>query len=156
MILSTHFIVGAAVAGTTSNEALLLVLPLVSHFILDSFPHWEYIDEIKELKHKPWHLFFDIVAGPAITLITLLLLNDFSVAKIAWVIIGGIIGILPDGLVFLGYLFFPKNKIFQKYESFHRFIHSKKKLAWEVGATQQIVIFILAIFLLASGFNLQK
>jgi len=54
MILSTHFITGAAVAGFTENPVLVIAIPFVLHLLLDLIPHWEYIekdlDNIRDLK----------------------------------------------------------------------------------------------------------
>src|ERR1700676_3562729 len=43
MILSTHAIVGAAIASfLPSHPAAAFVLGFASHFILDAIPHWDY------------------------------------------------------------------------------------------------------------------
>src|ERR1700747_2768240 len=43
MILSTHAIVGAAIASfLPSNPTIAFVLGFGSHFVLDAIPHWDY------------------------------------------------------------------------------------------------------------------
>lgn len=148
MILSTHFVVGASLGRAFPDPIFLLSLPILSHFILDHLPHWEYIDRIEQLKGKPFHLLLDVVLGPLTIFLTLYLLNDFSPEKIAPALVGGFLGVLPDGIVFLKYLFKIKNRLLKKYENFHRLLHSEKKLQSKVGIFQQLVIFLLAISLL--------
>ena len=43
MILSTHAIVGAAIASfLPSHPTTAFVLGFGSHFVLDAIPHWDY------------------------------------------------------------------------------------------------------------------
>ena len=43
MILSTHAIVGAAIASfLPSHPTAAFVLGFASHFVLDAIPHWDY------------------------------------------------------------------------------------------------------------------
>src|SRR5262249_4316826 len=43
MILSTHAIVGAAIASfLPSHSTTAFVLGFASHFVLDTIPHWDY------------------------------------------------------------------------------------------------------------------
>ena len=146
MILSTHFIAGAAAASQTDSIIWLIVSPLILHFILDSIPHWEYVDEVSELKNKIPHLIIDLAAGPAVILLATIFTYGFSIKLIFWLFAGGVIGNLPDGLSLL-HIIFPTNKPLKKFFAFHEAIHHKKLLSWKIGLPVQIAIDLLAICL---------
>jgi hypothetical protein len=52
MILSTHAIVGGAVASLLpSHPVLVAVLGFASHFVIDAIPHWDY--PLQSISVKP-------------------------------------------------------------------------------------------------------
>jgi len=147
MILSTHFTTGAAIANYIDSPLLITILPFLFHFLLDTVPHWEYVDEIGELKQKKLQLTIDILAGPIIILMSTLLFYGADLRKIFWLFFGGLFGILPDGLSLL-HAIFPKNKLLKKIFAFHLAIHSKKKMNWKIGLVFQAALNILAVVLI--------
>jgi len=149
MILSTHFVAGAAVASYTDSPILLAVLPLFLHFLLDMFPHWEYLDEFSELKQRitQTKLALDIAAGPLFVLFAVFFSYGTDLKKLFWFFFAGAVGVFPDALSFFHFLF-PRNKILKKIFNFHQFIHSRKELDWKVGTFIQLLIDALAIFLI--------
>ncbi len=147
MILATHFIVGASVASLTASPELLVFTPLVSHFVLDSLPHWEYIDSLADLKKNKITVTLDLLIGPLL-IFAFTYSNAIPNTKIAWILFGGLMGVLPDGIVFIEYFLFPKSIFLKKFESFHRFFHSEKKLKIGVGLPLQVLIIFLAILII--------
>jgi len=143
MILSTHFMVGAAVANYTDSLVWLALLPLGLHFLLDSLPHWEYADTMEELKQKIPQVVIDVSAGPLI-IMAVSLLHGFDVYKTVWLLVGGTIGMLPDGLSLL-HSVFPQKKLLKKFFDFHLSLHTKKKLGRKIGFGLQIVLDFLAV-----------
>jgi len=147
MILSTHFIAGAAVASQTDNPALLIVFPLIAHLILDVIPHWQYFYEIGELKKNIPQLILDIIIGPIIVGILALWLNGFDLAKLIWPMAGGVIAVLPDGITFL-FILFPKNKILSKTTDFHEWIQGERHFKGAWGFLVTLLIDLAAIILI--------
>ncbi len=45
MILITHAVVGAALSRITGNPMSSFMLAVVSHYILDAVPHYDYVDQ---------------------------------------------------------------------------------------------------------------
>ena len=146
MILSTHFVTGAAVASYTDNPILLVILPIILHFVLDLFPHWQYAHTVSELHRKKIQLILDIVSGP---LIIFLVLGLFKLNSQNWFLffIAGSMGILPDGLTMLKILF-PQNNILRKIYTFHSLIQPKKHLRFISGFTYQSILLFLALALI--------
>jgi len=147
MILSTHFITGAAVASCTDSLLLIVILPLMLHFILDIIPHWEYMENTSELKNKIPHIMIDALAGPAIVLPFLIWKFGINYPTIIWLFVGGTISVIPDGLSLL-HVLFPKNKPLKQIFSFHGTVHNKKMLSWKIGFPFQIALDLLAIILI--------
>ena len=85
MYLVTHLAVGAAIGAGLNNVPLSFIAGLVSHGILDMFPHHEY-------KKNLINMGLDILST-AVLLIILFILDD----KSRWTIVAGALGgILPD------------------------------------------------------------
>ncbi len=153
MILSTHFITGAALASFSDSVVILFCSALILHFVLDAIPHWEYLDEFDEIKQK-WPLVaIDILLGPSLILFSIVGLYGFDWLKIWPFLFSGAVSVLPDGLSFLHFML-PQNRLLEKVFVFHEFVHNKKNLSFKQGFLFQIVInlvFLLAIFLLPKG-----
>jgi hypothetical protein len=143
---------GAVATLCPSHPVLIAVLAFASHFAIDAIPHWDYpLQSIsvtpgannRELKLDR-RLFLDLsligldaCAGFALAL--WLFATSGSVGLIA---IGAIAGMLPDPLQFVHSLF-PHEplKILQR---FHVWIHAKRRLAWQLGASSQ-AMFAVAV-----------
>jgi hypothetical protein len=147
MILSTHFIAGAAVASQTDNPTALIALPLITHLVLDVIPHWQYLYEIKELKKNIPQLILDIVIGPIIVGVLSLWLNGFDWTKLIWLLTGGVIAVFPDGITFLSILF-PKNKIAKKITDFHEWIQGERRFEGVLGFIATLLIDLAAILVI--------
>jgi len=84
MVLATHAITGGAVATLTpGNPALGFLLGLLSHFLLDSIPHWDYrLASKKEDEDNPLETSMDMgkdfIRDLFVMGIDLLLWNDNS------------------------------------------------------------------------------
>ena len=150
MILSTHFITGAAVASYTDSPTLLAILTLIIHFLLDLFPHWEYVDDEREIAQKTLHILTDALAGPLVILFFAYLAYGLDFEKIGWIFLGGTISVIPDGFSFL-YFTYPKNKFLSKLFDFHQLIHSKKKMSFQEGFVMQVALDALAVILMVYG-----
>jgi hypothetical protein len=158
MILSTHAIVGGAIASLLPSHPLLVVAAgFASHFAIDAIPHWDYplsvgtgVDNrgLKIDAGLVRDLVFikaDACAGLAVALFI------FATATTAWVIaLGAIAGMLPDPLRF-AHSICPREPL-KSLQRFHQWIHSKHKLAWRIGVSSQVAFAAaVSILVLCSG-----
>ena len=152
MILTTHAVVGAALASfVPSHPAAAFVLGFGSHFILDAIPHVDY--PIKSRSVDPRigaPMAFDgallrdfITIGSDGLFGMLLSLLLFSSLANFWAVVMGAVGaMLPDPLQF-AYTRFPYEPL-RTLQRFHRWAHSKKKIGSVVfGAGTQVAFVAL-------------
>jgi hypothetical protein len=146
MILSTHAVVGAALASLMpSHPVAAFVAGFVSHFVIDAIPHWDYplrsislgasarndmrmsAARIRDLAL----LGFDGLAGLALALAIF-----GTEANLVAILAGAVGGMLPDPVKF-AYTLFPREPL-ATLERFHNWIHSKRALDWPLGVSSQI------------------
>ena len=153
MILSTHAIVGGAIASLfPSHPVLVGVAGFTSHFVIDAIPHWDYplrsisvgegansrrlkidISLVRDLA------FVGADAGVGLALA----LFFFATSGTAWVIgLGAIAGMLPDPLQ-LAHSVYPRQPL-KSLQRFHSRIHAKRKLQWRLGVSSQMA-FVAAV-----------
>jgi len=120
MILSVHFLAGAAIAAKIQNPVLGLFFAFLSHFLLDLVPHQEY--HIYNIKARKWkESFFDFLKVSLDIFIGIFIFLILT-KNIFWGAAGGFLAALPDGLIFLS-LLFPKIKILDYLRKYHEKIH---------------------------------
>ena len=153
MILSTHALVGAAIASfVPSHPATAFALGFASHFVLDAIPHWDYPIQSASLDPKVGApLRFDrALVQDALTIgfdglfgvIGALLL--FASVETRWVVLLGAFGaMLPDALLFV-YGLWPHEPL-KSLQRFHRWCHSKRELKDRVclGIVSQLFLIIV-------------
>jgi hypothetical protein len=155
MILSTHAIVGGAIASLfPSHPALVVVAAFASHFAIDAIPHWDY--PLRSISIKPsanqlrkiWPLLRDLGliafdAGAGLLLALGLFATSATVAVIA---LGAIVAMLPDPLQ-VAHSLYPHEPL-KSLQRFHVWMHTKRKLSWPLGASSQ-ALFAAAISAMA-------
>jgi hypothetical protein len=164
MTLTTHAIVGAAVASTLPNHPVLgFAVGFASHFLLDAMPHWDYklrsatenpnnplAKEITLNKDFIFDLFkmgCDAIFGALVGLFLFGIpnfnLNSILSSMIVWGIIGGL---TPDALQFVYFKW--KHEPMISLQKFHAvWIHSKIKLDNRpvLGISLQIILIIVVV-----------
>jgi hypothetical protein len=150
MILSVHLLAGAAIGSKVKNYWAILVLALLSHFILDALPHWEYTGLIPNVSGDYFmtvtvKALLDILLGVGV--VGLFLRSSRLIRPALW---GAFFALLPDGLIFayvLAQVFFGWNLTFLTYPiAFHDQFHFPDKtdlLPWRVA----VEIFAVALSL---------
>jgi len=148
-------LVGAAIGSKIHNFWIIFILGILSHFILDRLPHWEYGRHIKftNLTHKEFTI-FSLKAFLDLGLGTFFIACFFYGTPDYWYALwGALAGILPDGLlflfIFLLVLFDQKINWLEKYYNFHKKNHSpenKNSLAQGIIVEGLAVILSLLIF----------
>jgi len=152
MILSTHAIVGGAMASLMPDQpALAFVAGIASHFVIDAIPHSDYpLRSISVSRNRPalfadrlWVrdlglLAFDASAGLAIAL-----LLYASPRATPAILLGAVGGMLPDPLRLIHRLY-PREP-FRSFHRFHAWIHTKHTLTWPWAVSSQALLIVLTI-----------
>ena len=144
MVLTPHILAGAALGAGITNPAAAAVGAFTLHFALDAIPHWDY-DIYSSRKKAALKVGADLaIAGIAV----LFLIRHMPPEQQISTLIGGFFGVLPDGLLFLSFIF--KNKYLDRFARFHNFWHwlivpkgTKSPFIWGFGI--QVVVILLAI-----------
>jgi hypothetical protein len=161
MILSTHAIVGAAIASfLPSHPTAAFVLGFGSHFVLDAIPHWDY--PIRSASVNPEigapvtfdrALLTDVVVIGSDGLLGILgALLLFAWSDGLWSILLGAFGaMLPDPLHTI-HAHFPREPL-RTLQRFHRWIHTdkeiKKGVILGVGSQIMLVAVIVGLTMVA-------
>ncbi|MDP2856148.1 MAG: hypothetical protein Q8N90_03475 [bacterium] len=114
MILVVHALAGAAIASQVKITWLGWILAFFSHFILDLIPHYDYNLKGFALGWKSknfWLVALKVVLDLAAGLILIIIFNNHK-GNLLNILIGGFLGMLPDGLTAASYLF--KNRGWKK------------------------------------------
>ncbi|TYL92382.1 hypothetical protein FXB40_25090 [Bradyrhizobium rifense] len=148
MILSTHAIVGGAIASLFPSDPLnAAVFGFASHFAIDAIPHWDYplrsISVGKGADNQRLRLsqavMIDVMCVGTDACAGLALASWlFATNASAWVItLGALSAMVPDPLQ-LAHSIYPREPLVTV-QRFHGWIHSKRKLGWKLGLSSQIV-----------------
>jgi hypothetical protein len=161
MILSTHAVVGGAIASLFPSDPILAAAAgFVSHFAIDAIPHWDYplrsISVGKGADNRRLRLSravmtdlicigVDACAGLALAIWL------FATPASVWAIaLGALAAMAPDPLQFV-HSIHPREPLVTL-QRFHRWMHSNRKLAWKLGVSSQIA-FAAAVSVGAGAFH---
>lgn len=146
MVLTPHMLIGAAIGSQSKSIFWAFCFGLISHYILDAMPHWEYLRHLKQIK-KPKNLLkilIDFFIG--LFIVFLFIGLDFNSNKLILIFTGIIAAILPDILQVI--IYFLKLKYLNFLSILHDKIHNKKDLLFLENLLIMILIFLLFIFIL--------
>jgi hypothetical protein len=153
MILSTHAVVGGAIASfMPGHPVLAFVIGAASHFAIDAIPHVDYpLYSITVKPSAPSALTFNWLLIQDLGLITLDACVGLSISIWLYaspgattaVLAGALGAMLPDPLQLLQKLC-PLEPIVS-IQRFHVWIHTKRKLSWPLGVTSQLAFVALVI-----------
>jgi hypothetical protein len=162
MVISTHFLAGAAIGRATGNPILAVVFGFIFHFVMDLVPHWNYgYKHLKKVKSLILVLLDPFLAFAVFAGIGLAHGYDASTWLAAF--LGGVACVLPDLIEFIirifninslvPFLYFhramhwfdkhPKN-IWETAEDINQY--TKKRIFW--GIVSQIPFLIVSIYFL--------
>ncbi len=124
MTLTTHAVVGAAVASLVPNHPVIgFIGGFASHFAIDSIPHWaegemllRSVDRPTEPATRKVHAGKDLLHDLAVVgldsligfSLSILILFCLFHVPLYIVVLGALAGQMPDGLQFLYFIFKPK------------------------------------------------
>ena len=160
MTLTTHAIIGAAAARIFSfNPVLAGIAAFASHFLIDTIPHWDY--ELKSARKDRQNrmndnmvinrdFFIDLTkvafdASLGVTL-SLLFFWPHSLYGAGIIVMGAVLGILPDPLQFVYWKI--RREPLISLQRLHRWIHNDSESLlghWAIGAALQIVLIVPAV-----------
>jgi hypothetical protein len=155
MILSTHAIVGAAIASfLPSHPAAAFVLGFGSHFVLDAIPHWDYPIRSASVNPKigapvtfDRALLRDVVVIGSDGLLGLLAaLLLFATSDGFWSILLGALGAMLPDLLQTIHAHFPREPL-RTLQRFHCWIHTDKKIKENIilGVGSQITFVAVMV-----------
>jgi len=162
MILSTHAVVGGAIASLMPNHPLLALLcGIGSHFAIDAIPHADYplrsissradqgavIAVNRSLLRDLGTISLDAAVGLAVAM----LLYATPTAALA-VLLGALGGMLPDPLQ-IAHKLHPREPL-RSLQRFHIWIHTKRRLRWPeaIGSQFLFVLVTIAVVEIARAF----
>lgn len=149
MLLTPHTFVGIAIATNISNPFLAFTLALLSHFLGDKVPHWDfYSNTKKEERTKGWRplaVMGDLAIGVAVGIgfTTYFLWNKNNPNLALNVFICGIAAVLPDALSSLDLFLGKSNKFLNVLNSIQSKMQFQAPLPW--GIITQIIVILLSI-----------
>ncbi len=155
MILSTHAVVGAAVATLLPRyPVLVFAAGVASHFVIDAIPHWDYplrgitvgrsqagaIRLNGALVRDVCLIALDACAGLALALLL------FGRSAPLWVIaLAAFAAMLPDPLQVVHRLY--PHEPLRTLQRFHEWMHTDRKLGWRFGVGSQLAFSSVVVML---------
>ncbi len=161
MTLTTHAVVGSLVGALAAhNLPLAATLGFVSHFAMDSIPHWDYhLSSTHEdhdnklnsdMRVSDTKFAFDLLKIGIDVMLGLVVVKLLFYRSAWFLIIGAFIGalfaVLPDALQFVYWKF--RHEPFISLQKFHIFMHAQTRLDKKplLGVTSQIGILLVVAF----------
>jgi hypothetical protein len=158
MVLATHAVTGALIGAVASeNLAIAALAGFLSHFILDTIPHWDYSlgsnekdpqNPLNDTMHvRSVSFFIDLAKIGADFFLGLMLALLMVYAEPTPVVAAGMIGalaaVLPDPLQFIYMKFRPK--FMRPLQKFHLFMHATTRLNSRpiIGIGSQLIIIAI-------------
>lgn len=164
MVITPHLLIGAVIGAEIKHFGWIIVLGLLSHFVLDKIPHWDYgkkVEKIPRDKNFKKNLFVEFLKIGVDGLIGLVIVVPIIWQKdminpeyIFFILVGVLASLLPDILLGASKLFYIYNKfkkISKSYADFHhKFLHHPKHIRKPtlLGLGTEIIVSIVAILIL--------
>ncbi len=164
MTLATHAVAGALIGAVASqNVTLALGAAFLSHFVLDTIPHWDYslgsiakkginINNDMDTRSKTFifdlaKIAFDFAIGMTLTVAAF---HRFDSRTLAIIILAAIFAAAPDPLQFVYWKL--RSRVMLPLQMFHMWMHSKTELKQRplLGIFSQAAI--IGIILIASRY----
>lgn len=147
MLSTPHLLVGAAIVKTIPNPAVSLPLAFLSHFALDSVPHWDGSPKSPfSLKTTGWVIVDYLIGSSIVLLLTLGLENQILI------IFGAFLGTLPDfilGLYRHLQISLERYSFIRIPNQFHMSI--QRNIPFNPGLVVTAVTSLISILILLSG-----
>jgi hypothetical protein len=162
MTLTTHAIVGAAVASLVPNHPVIgFIGGFASHFAIDSIPHWAEGEILLRSVDRPntpasrhvrvgkdlMHDFLVVGTDSALGfLAAIAILCGLFGVPLYIVLLGAFAGQLPDGLQFLYFIFKPR--FMAPLQKFHERIQEEHTAIAYLGIEAGLILAVIALGIL--------
>ncbi len=146
MLLTPHTLVGLAIAKQIPNPFLSAPLALLSHFVLDSIPHWDFFTNGHDLyRWRKWSIALDFTLGLFFGLFFIFqsLPNQTQAFNYG---LCAFMACLPDGMEAPKVLFDKEWRLSNMILAFQHRIHFRAQLPW--GAIPQLILIGLSLIFL--------
>ncbi|MDP1846097.1 MAG: hypothetical protein Q8L09_05185 [Candidatus Moranbacteria bacterium] len=120
MILTTHILSGAVLGANIQNPYAVAGLSIALHFLLDLFPHGDYLNKKSGLREF-WKVAIDLAIGFSLIAAILFCRGFTSTGGLQNIAIGIFFSLLPDGTTFLH--IWMKMKFLKPVKDFHESLH---------------------------------
>ena len=161
MILSTHAIVGGAIASLfPSHPGLVAVASFASHYAIDAIPHWDYplqsiavgrgANNRSLTRSRGLFLDLTLIGFDACAGLGLAVWLFATSATLGVIVLGACAAMLPDPLQFVQSVY--PHEPLKSLQRFHHWMHAKQKLSWPIGASSQAMLAV-AVSGLAMAFR---
>lgn len=142
MLLTPHMLLGAAIGSQIDHSWLVGPIAAASHFIIDMFPHEDWVVEI-EVEDLNKKSFFVILADILISLVLVYFLaKDRPNWEMMW--LGALCAGIPDVHHIL-HVFFGPEKL-EKYTRAHGKFHWDKDMRFIPGAAAQVGVVLFSLW----------
>jgi len=164
MLLTTHAVIGAGIASLFPKQpALGVILAFLSHYALDTIPHWNYAlrsrkydaenelhGEIlinKDFLRDLIKIGVDFALG---LILAFYIFKEPNVKNNLLPLLGALAGTFPDALQFAYYKI--RREPFLSFQKVHIFFHSKDlrldRRPWPLGLALQATLIVAAVIFL--------
>ncbi|MCX6808041.1 MAG: hypothetical protein NTW50_00020 [Candidatus Berkelbacteria bacterium] len=142
MLIGTHLITGGVLGEVVGNPIAAFGVGLLSHFCLDSIPHYDLTDGGKITKRQ-----IALILAEVTIAILLIALMKPSLAHNSPFLWGGLGGVLPDLVdnVPLWNKSFRKLRFGYLFNQFHEWTHHYRPPAWLGLLSQAVTLIIMLI-----------
>jgi hypothetical protein len=147
MLLTPHALVGGAIGANIESVPLVIILAILSHFILDTIPHFDWGTYHENKDFRLGLKDYLLVAGDIVLLLIFTLILWHNIRNNPNIMIGGFFAILVDLIDNVPFWkdYLRKIKFFAGLHAVHEKIHYRLKFKyWYVGVLTQIAVIILA------------
>lgn len=125
MVALNHALTGAVVAAAINQPVIALPAALLSHFAIDSLPHWNYWVP-GQRRFRKWVIYSDMLFSLGLLGILAIAVTDTQ----WWLIIaGGLLAISPD-MMWFPYLILGKNTPADTGSLLHRLRRFHLRIQW--------------------------
>lgn len=147
MLSTPHLLVGAAIVKTIPNPYISLPLAFLSHFALDSIPHWDGSPKAPfGMKTTGWIIIDYLIGSSIVLLLTAGLENQ------ALICLGAFLGTLPDFILGTYRHLEPalsKHSLLRVPNQFH--IGIQRNIPFRPGLVVTAVTSLISIWVLLAG-----
>jgi len=150
MLLTPHTLVGVAIATNIPNPFIAVPLALLSHFLGDKVPHWDFYSNTKKEERirgwRPLAVMGDLAVGVAIGVAytTYFLWVKESELTALNIFLCGIAAVLPDALSSLSIIGSKENKFLEILNKIQSKMQFQAPLPW--GILTQIIVILLSVY----------